>query len=415
MSTYDPSSRDLTAAFRSLTNDKDLQVPSSSKKYKPLLCSSSPSTCQYAPQTMFSYQAQAISESILSTYKLLLSQAYDESLASQFSNPSYSSISNFSSSPLTSLSPQITSYLTTTNVSISSLRQTASTPFEVGVVETLVSAAKTVGLTMEKIQAARQREAIQILSGEGNAVKLSRQFKGATGVDAKWVKLGAPKWRERKEFEEFENAFRRPCKDLLGVDIGLNGRRRGSGVETETSPKYVYGKVDSKKEGGAVNASSGQLSFSDISLVDKGKKGADTKAAKQHLLEGRPSQKLNHPASSSTFGFAESKEEYQDDDEDSRSRFLHSSSLSRVSLRQRHSTAVSEASVVERQMSEVSHLLESFASLVSDQAETIEDIRNNAREAKGEVEKGGEEAKYWIPGIILLLGMLLLLLNWIMP
>ncbi len=76
-------------------------------------------------------------------------------------------------------------------------------------------------------------------------------------------------------------------------------------------------------------------------------------------------------------------------------------------------------------MSEVTSLLSSFADLIDKQADAILTIKDNAKQAKEEVEKGQDElntakkrkedSSYWVPTFILVLSVLLLFLNWFTP
>ena len=83
------------------------------------------------------------------------------------------------------------------------------------------------------------------------------------------------------------------------------------------------------------------------------------------------------------------------------------------------------AEEIESKMSSITALLSSFAALVQEQSETVREIGELAGQARGEVEKGGDElvtakkrmdgSQMWIPMFNLFMAFLLLFMHWINP
>lgn len=105
--------------------------------------------------------------------------------------------------------------------------------------------------------------------------------------------------------------------------------------------------------------------------------------------------------------------------------FVRSCILEGNQLIAKYESELDAVESVEQKMSEITSLLSSFADLIHDQSETIQNIADNSTKAKEEVEKGedqlrdakerGDSNQYFIPLFILLLSWILLFLNWFTP
>ncbi|GMI33231.1 hypothetical protein TeGR_g1792 [Tetraparma gracilis] len=115
----------------------------------------------------------------------------------------------------------------------------------------------------------------------------------------------------------------------------------------------------------------------------------------------------------------------EDPDEDPDSAFNQSLALEGSILVATMHSSLDAAEEIESKMSSITALLSSFAALVQEQSETVREIGELAGQARGEVEKGGDElvtakkrmdgSQMWIPMFNLFMAFLLLFMHWINP
>jgi hypothetical protein len=115
----------------------------------------------------------------------------------------------------------------------------------------------------------------------------------------------------------------------------------------------------------------------------------------------------------------------EDPDEDPDSAFNQSLALEGSILVATMHSSLDAAEEIESKMTSITALLSSFAALVQEQSETVREIGELAGQARGEVEKGGDElvtakkrmdgSQMWIPMFNLFMAFLLLFMHWINP